>query len=58
MSLYFAVINLIHCRRVRRRDLSAKGRPSTKGCPPYEILPIILRFRWETPNPVESGKFH
>ncbi|MDR1270119.1 MAG: hypothetical protein LBK82_11400 [Planctomycetaceae bacterium] len=23
----FAVVNLIHCRRVRRRDLSAKGRP-------------------------------
>ncbi|MDR1268302.1 MAG: hypothetical protein LBK82_02145 [Planctomycetaceae bacterium] len=23
-----------------------------------DILPIILRFRWETPNPVESGKFY
>ncbi|MDR1267883.1 MAG: hypothetical protein LBK82_00005, partial [Planctomycetaceae bacterium] len=23
----FAVVNLIHCRRVRRRDLLAKGRP-------------------------------
>ncbi|MDR1271122.1 MAG: hypothetical protein LBK82_16535 [Planctomycetaceae bacterium] len=23
----FAVVNLIHCRRVHRRDLSAKGRP-------------------------------
>ncbi|MDR1270328.1 MAG: hypothetical protein LBK82_12470 [Planctomycetaceae bacterium] len=22
----FAVVHLIHCRRVRRRDLSAKGR--------------------------------
>jgi hypothetical protein len=22
-----------------------------------EILPIILRFRWKTPNPVESEKF-
>jgi hypothetical protein len=22
----------------------------------YEILPIILRFRWETPNPIESEK--
>ncbi|MDR1268424.1 MAG: hypothetical protein LBK82_02760 [Planctomycetaceae bacterium] len=30
----FAVVNLIHCRRVRRRDLSAKGRPPTNGCPP------------------------
>ncbi|MDR1270956.1 MAG: hypothetical protein LBK82_15685 [Planctomycetaceae bacterium] len=27
LSLHFAVINLIHCRRVRRRDLLAKGRP-------------------------------
>ncbi|MDR1268636.1 MAG: hypothetical protein LBK82_03845 [Planctomycetaceae bacterium] len=26
LSLHFAVINLIHCRRVRRRNLSAKGR--------------------------------
>jgi hypothetical protein len=24
----------------------------------YEILPIILLFRRETPNPVESGKFY
>ncbi|MDR1270197.1 MAG: hypothetical protein LBK82_11795 [Planctomycetaceae bacterium] len=32
LSLHFAVINLIHCRRVRRRDLLAKGRPpTTKG---------------------------
>ncbi|MDR1269541.1 MAG: hypothetical protein LBK82_08455 [Planctomycetaceae bacterium] len=23
----FAIVNLIHCRRVRRRDLLAKGRP-------------------------------
>ncbi|MDR1269878.1 MAG: hypothetical protein LBK82_10165 [Planctomycetaceae bacterium] len=40
-SLYFAVVHLIHCRRVRRRDLLAKGRL------PYdclEILPIILLF--------------
>ncbi|MDR1268701.1 MAG: hypothetical protein LBK82_04185 [Planctomycetaceae bacterium] len=27
LSLHFSVVNLIHCRRVRRRDLSAKGRP-------------------------------
>ncbi|MDR1268643.1 MAG: hypothetical protein LBK82_03885 [Planctomycetaceae bacterium] len=26
LSLHFAVVNLIHCRRVRRRYLSAKGR--------------------------------
>ncbi|MDR1268633.1 MAG: hypothetical protein LBK82_03820, partial [Planctomycetaceae bacterium] len=30
--------NLIHSRRVRRRDLSAKGCPPTKGCPPYDCL--------------------
>ncbi|MDR1269787.1 MAG: hypothetical protein LBK82_09700 [Planctomycetaceae bacterium] len=28
------VVNLIHCRRVRRRNLSAKG------CPPYNCLPL------------------
>ncbi|MDR1268549.1 MAG: hypothetical protein LBK82_03390 [Planctomycetaceae bacterium] len=28
------LLNLIHCRRVRRRDLSAKGRPPTKSRPP------------------------
>ncbi|MDR1269813.1 MAG: hypothetical protein LBK82_09840 [Planctomycetaceae bacterium] len=41
---------MIHCRRVRRRDLSAKGRPPTKGTHLMiadEILPIILRFQWE-----------
>ncbi|MDR1269150.1 MAG: hypothetical protein LBK82_06470 [Planctomycetaceae bacterium] len=26
-AIPFAVVNLIHCRRVRRRDLSAKDRP-------------------------------
>ncbi|MDR1270735.1 MAG: hypothetical protein LBK82_14560 [Planctomycetaceae bacterium] len=25
----FAIVNLIHCRRVRRRDLLAKGRLPT-----------------------------
>ncbi|MDR1268827.1 MAG: hypothetical protein LBK82_04830, partial [Planctomycetaceae bacterium] len=43
----FAIVNLIHCRRVRRRDLSAKGRPPTKEKVAHlmiadEILPIIL----------------
>ncbi|MDR1268369.1 MAG: hypothetical protein LBK82_02480 [Planctomycetaceae bacterium] len=36
----FAVVNWIHCRRVRRRDLLAKGRPPTKGCPPDDCLPL------------------
>ncbi|MDR1269901.1 MAG: hypothetical protein LBK82_10280 [Planctomycetaceae bacterium] len=27
LSHHFAVVNQIHRRRVRRRDLSAKGRP-------------------------------
>ncbi|MDR1271012.1 MAG: hypothetical protein LBK82_15970 [Planctomycetaceae bacterium] len=31
LSLHFAVINLIHSRRVRRRNLSAKG------CPPISV---------------------
>ncbi|MDR1268954.1 MAG: hypothetical protein LBK82_05465 [Planctomycetaceae bacterium] len=26
-AIQFAVANLVHCRRVRRRDLSAKSRP-------------------------------
>ncbi|MDR1270861.1 MAG: hypothetical protein LBK82_15205 [Planctomycetaceae bacterium] len=30
----FAVVNLIHCRRVRRRDVLAKHRP------PYDCLPF------------------
>ncbi|MDR1268442.1 MAG: hypothetical protein LBK82_02850 [Planctomycetaceae bacterium] len=40
------------------------GNLSLKGCPPDDCLPltkipleyysIILRFRWETSNPVES----
>ncbi|MDR1271006.1 MAG: hypothetical protein LBK82_15940 [Planctomycetaceae bacterium] len=29
------IVNLIHCRRVRRRNLSAKG------CPPYGCLPYV-----------------
>ncbi|MDR1268763.1 MAG: hypothetical protein LBK82_04500 [Planctomycetaceae bacterium] len=33
-AIQFAVVNLIHCRRVRRRDLLAKGRP------PYNYLPL------------------
>ncbi|MDR1268889.1 MAG: hypothetical protein LBK82_05140 [Planctomycetaceae bacterium] len=27
LSHNFAAVNLVHCRRVRRRDLSAKGHP-------------------------------
>ncbi|MDR1269865.1 MAG: hypothetical protein LBK82_10100 [Planctomycetaceae bacterium] len=42
LSLHFAIINLIHCRRVRRRDLSAKGRPPTKGCPPFVVLVLFV----------------
>ncbi|MDR1270764.1 MAG: hypothetical protein LBK82_14710 [Planctomycetaceae bacterium] len=28
-AIPLTVVSLIHCRRVRRRDLSAKGRPPT-----------------------------
>ncbi|MDR1268290.1 MAG: hypothetical protein LBK82_02085 [Planctomycetaceae bacterium] len=44
LSPHFTVVNRVHCRRVRRRDLSAKGRPPikghppTKGCPPDDCL--------------------
>ncbi|MDR1267963.1 MAG: hypothetical protein LBK82_00415 [Planctomycetaceae bacterium] len=35
MAIQFAVVNLVHSRRVRRRDLSAKGRPPLfTGHPP------------------------
>ncbi|MDR1268688.1 MAG: hypothetical protein LBK82_04120 [Planctomycetaceae bacterium] len=27
----FAIVNLIHCRRIRRRDLLAKGRLPTSS---------------------------
>ncbi|MDR1268515.1 MAG: hypothetical protein LBK82_03215 [Planctomycetaceae bacterium] len=40
MATSFAVVNLVHSRRVRRRDLSAKGRPPTKGCPPDDCLSL------------------
>ncbi|MDR1270374.1 MAG: hypothetical protein LBK82_12700 [Planctomycetaceae bacterium] len=49
MSLHFAVVNLIHCQRVRRRDLSAKGRPPLlTGCPPLSIFRIFCQLydRW------------
>ncbi|MDR1269486.1 MAG: hypothetical protein LBK82_08175 [Planctomycetaceae bacterium] len=36
----FAVVNWVHCRRIRRRDLLAKGRPPTKGCPPHNCRPL------------------
>ncbi|MDR1141361.1 MAG: hypothetical protein LBL62_06695 [Planctomycetaceae bacterium] len=36
----FAIVNRVHCRRVRRRDLLAKGRPPTKGYPPDDCLPL------------------
>ncbi|MDR1268674.1 MAG: hypothetical protein LBK82_04045 [Planctomycetaceae bacterium] len=39
----FAVVNLIHCRRVRRRDLSAKGRLPCGRLPNvYLLLTKIL----------------
>ncbi|MDR1268504.1 MAG: hypothetical protein LBK82_03160, partial [Planctomycetaceae bacterium] len=38
MATQFAIVNLIHGRRVRRRDLSAKGRPPTKGRLPDDCL--------------------
>ncbi|MDR1271357.1 MAG: hypothetical protein LBK82_17760 [Planctomycetaceae bacterium] len=38
LSLHFAVVNLIHCQRVRRRDLSAKGRP------PLSIFRMFCRL--------------
>ncbi|MDR1270074.1 MAG: hypothetical protein LBK82_11175 [Planctomycetaceae bacterium] len=38
LSFHFAVVNLIHCRRVRRRDLSAKGRP------PLSIFRMFCRL--------------
>ncbi|MDR1270664.1 MAG: hypothetical protein LBK82_14175 [Planctomycetaceae bacterium] len=50
LSHNFAVVNLIYCRRVGRRDLSAKGRLPC-GCPPEvpafnenstEILPFFV----------------
>ncbi|MDR1268085.1 MAG: hypothetical protein LBK82_01040 [Planctomycetaceae bacterium] len=37
----FAIVNLIHCRRVRRRNLSAKGCPPTKGCLPADCQPLF-----------------
>ncbi|MDR1269520.1 MAG: hypothetical protein LBK82_08345 [Planctomycetaceae bacterium] len=32
LSSHFAVVNLIHCRRVRRRNRSANGCPPMNGC--------------------------
>ncbi|MDR1268115.1 MAG: hypothetical protein LBK82_01190 [Planctomycetaceae bacterium] len=46
LSHNFAVVNLIHCRRVRRRNLSAKGC-LPRGCPPDDCLPltkILLKY--------------
>ncbi|MDR1268025.1 MAG: hypothetical protein LBK82_00735 [Planctomycetaceae bacterium] len=37
---HIAVVNPVHCRRVRRRDLSAKGRPPIKGYPSLDCLPL------------------
>ncbi|MDR1270679.1 MAG: hypothetical protein LBK82_14255 [Planctomycetaceae bacterium] len=57
----FASVNLIHCRRVRRRDLLAKGRPPYNCLSltriPMKYYQIILRFSCKTPNPIESAKF-
>ncbi|MDR1269273.1 MAG: hypothetical protein LBK82_07090 [Planctomycetaceae bacterium] len=39
----FAVVNPIYCRRVRRRDLSAKGRP------PYVCLTYYCLFLTKIP---------
>ncbi|MDR1268053.1 MAG: hypothetical protein LBK82_00880 [Planctomycetaceae bacterium] len=36
-----AIVNLIHCRRIRRRNLSAKGCPPTKGRSPDDCLPLM-----------------
>ncbi|MDR1269409.1 MAG: hypothetical protein LBK82_07775 [Planctomycetaceae bacterium] len=36
-AIQFAVVNLIHGRRVRRRNRSANGCPPTKGCLPLEF---------------------
>ncbi|MDR1271166.1 MAG: hypothetical protein LBK82_16765 [Planctomycetaceae bacterium] len=54
--IQYIIVHLIHSRRVRRRDLSAKGRPpksekvahlKVNGCPPNgspAIFYSILRF--------------
>ncbi|MDR1268109.1 MAG: hypothetical protein LBK82_01160 [Planctomycetaceae bacterium] len=41
LAIEFAIVNLIHCRRVRRRDLSAKGRPPD-NCLPLTKITIPL----------------
>jgi hypothetical protein len=41
-AIQFAVVNLVHSRRVRRRNRSANGCPPTKGCPPLLLTPNVI----------------
>ncbi|MDR1268182.1 MAG: hypothetical protein LBK82_01530 [Planctomycetaceae bacterium] len=64
LAIQFAIVNLIHCRRVRRRDLLAKGRP------PYIDLSVtalqILKQSgfgnqnpvWISAPPIVAAAFH
>ncbi|MDR1270506.1 MAG: hypothetical protein LBK82_13370 [Planctomycetaceae bacterium] len=45
LAIQFAVVNLIHCRRVRRRNLSAKGCPPMVAC--LMLLFLFFIFRWK-----------
>ncbi|MDR1269684.1 MAG: hypothetical protein LBK82_09170 [Planctomycetaceae bacterium] len=42
MAIQFAIVNLIHSRRVRRRNLSAKG------CPPLFAIFVCFAFKMLT----------